>query len=124
MLKRVTALGDPPLECVQVQFAVLDAEQVSGRAGGQPRLGVTVGERLAQPGDLHVQHVFGRTGRLIAEQFVDQLVAGHGAVGVAQQQREQSTLLRAADPHRSAVEPDLERPEDSKLQTTAHVPPL
>ena len=70
-----------------------------------------------------MQHRFGRTGRLIAEQFVDQLVAGYDAVGMAQQQREQGTLFRPADPHRSPVAPDLERPEDAKLQT-AHVTPL
>jgi hypothetical protein len=71
VLQRVTALGHPPVECVQVQFAVFDAEQVPGRAGKQPRLGVTVGERLAQPGNLNVQHRFGRTGWLTGEQFVD-----------------------------------------------------
>ena len=70
-----------------------------------------------------MQHRFGRTGPLIAEQFVDQLVAGYDAVGIAQQQGEQGTLLRPADPHRSAIEPDLKRPEDPEVQTTAHVTP-
>jgi hypothetical protein len=123
LLQRLPTSGHPLLERVQVQFTVLDAEQVPGRAGEQPRLGVTVGERLAQPGDLNVQHRFGRTGQLIAEQFVDQLVAGDDAVGVAQQHCEQGTLLRPADPHRNAAGPDLERPEDPELQMTAHVIP-
>jgi len=122
-LKRPSAGGHLLLERVQVQLAVLDAEHVPGRASEQPRLWVTIGERLAQAGNLNMEHRFSRTGRLITEQFVDQLVAGYDAVGVAQQQREQGTLLRPADPHRGAVEPDLERPEDSKLQTTAHVTP-
>jgi hypothetical protein len=66
----------------------------------------------------------GHSGWLITKQFVDQLVTGYDAVGIAQQQREQGTLLRPADPHHSAAPPDLERPEDSKLQTTAHVTAL
>jgi hypothetical protein len=119
----LTPVSDPLVERVQIQFAILNAEQVPGRAGEQPRPRVTVGKRFAQAGDLHVQYVFGRTGWLIAEQFVGQLVAGYDAVGMAQQQCEQGTLLRPADPHRDAVEPDLQRPENSKLQTTAHAPP-
>ena len=55
-LERLTAIGHPLLKRVQIQFAVLDAEQVPGRAGEQPRLRITVGERLAQAGDLNVQH--------------------------------------------------------------------
>ena len=39
VLQRVTALGHPLVECVQVQLALFDAEQVPGRAGEQPRLG-------------------------------------------------------------------------------------
>jgi len=68
-----------------------------------------------------MQHRFSRTSLLITEQFVDQLVAGYDAVGMAQQHCEQCTLLRPADPHRGSVEPDLERSEDPELQTTAHV---
>ena len=84
-LKRVASISHPLLECVQVQLTWLDTEQVPGRASEQPRPMATVGERLAQAGDLNVQHRFGRTGWLIAEQFVDQLVAGYDPVGMAQQ---------------------------------------
>ena len=65
LLERVSAIGHPPLEGVQIQFAVLDAEQVPGRPGEQPGLGVTVGERLAQARDLNPEHPVRRTRRLV-----------------------------------------------------------
>jgi hypothetical protein len=72
-----------------------------------------------------MQHRFGRPGPLIAQQFVDQLVPGHHPVGMAQQQGEQGTLPRPADPHRRAAQPDLQRPENAELHPTAHAtPPL
>ena len=98
--QRVPAGGHLLLERVQVQLAILDPQQIAGRPGQQPRLAVAVGERLAQPGDLNPQHPL-RSGRgLIAEQFIDQLVAGDDAVGVAQQQPQQRPLPRPANPYR------------------------
>ena len=111
------------LERMQVQLAVLDPEQIAGRSGLQPRLAVPVAEHLAQPGDLNPQHPVGRGRGLVAEQFLDQLVAGHDAVGVAQQQPEQRSLPRPADPHRGAIEPDLEWPENAERQASAHPNP-
>ena len=110
---------------MQVQLAVLDPEQIAGRPGLQPRLSVavTVAERLAQPGDLNPQHPVGRGRGLVAEQFLDQLVAGDDPVGVAQQQPEQRPLPRPADPHRGIIEPDLERPENAEHQASAHPDP-
>jgi hypothetical protein len=123
LLKRPPAIGHPLLERVQVQFAGLDAEQVPRRPGEQPRRGAAAGQRLAQPGDLHVQHRVGRPGRLIGEQLVDQLVAGDDTVGMTQQQPQQGPLPGPADPHRGAVDPDLQRPENAELHPTAHVTP-
>ena len=113
------------LERVQVQLAVLDPEQIAGRPGQQPGLAVAVAvaERLAQPGDLNPQHPVGRGRGLVTEQLLDQLVAGHDPVGVAQQQPEQRPLPRPADPHLDIIEPDLERPENAKRQASAHPTP-
>ena len=109
---------------MQIQLAVLDPEQIAGRPGLQPRLSVPVGERLAQAGDLNPQHPVGRGRGMVAEQFLDQLVARDDPVGVAQQQPEQRPLPRPADPHRGIIEPDLERPENAERQTSAHPDPL
>jgi hypothetical protein len=111
------------LERVQVQLAILDPEQLAGRPGLKPRLAVPVGERLAQPGDLNPQHPVCRGRGLVAEQFLDQLVAGDDPVGMAQQQPEQRSLSRPADPHRGTIEPDLERPEYAEHQAIAHPTP-
>ena len=73
------------LEQVHVQFAVRDMEQVTRRPGLQPRLPAAgdVAERLAQPGDLNAQYPVCRCRGLVAEQLIDQLVAGDDPVGVA-----------------------------------------
>jgi hypothetical protein len=42
---------------------------------------------------------------------------------MAQQQREQRSLPRPADPHRGTIEPDLERPENAEHQAIAHPTP-
>lgn len=115
--------GHPLLEYLQIQFAVLNAQQVPGRAGQQPRRTVPAAEDLAQPGDLHPQHPLRRSRRLIAQQLIDQLVPGDHAVGVAQQQRQQRALPRPADVHQRSAEPDLQRPEDPEFQPSVHVTP-
>ncbi len=121
--QRLPPVGYLLLERVQVQLAIRDPQQIAGRLGQQPRLAVAFGERLAEPGDLNPQHPL-RSGRgLIAEQFIDQLVAGDDAVGVAQQQPEQRPLPRPADPYRGTIEPDLERPENAEHQASAHPDP-
>ena len=61
--------------------------------------------------------------RLIAEQFLGELVNGDDRVRVAQQQRQQRPLPGPADPHQRSFEPDLQRPEDPELQPSAHVDP-
>jgi hypothetical protein len=77
-----------------------------------------VGELAVEPGPLG-----GRGRGLVTEQLLDQLVAGHDPVGVAQQQPEQRPLPRPADPHLDIIEPDLERPENAKRQASAHPTP-
>ena len=113
------------LEHVQVQLAVRDVEQVTRRPGLQPRLAVAVdvAERLAQPGDLNPQHPVRRGRGLVAEQLLDQLVAGDDPVSVAQQQPKQRSLPWPANPHRGTLEPDLERSKNAEHQASAHPDP-
>jgi hypothetical protein len=60
-------------------------EQVTRRPGLQPRLAaaVDVAERLAQPGDPDPQYPVRRGRGLVAEQLVDQVIAGNDLVSVA-----------------------------------------
>ena len=75
------------------------------------------GEGLAQPPDLHSQHVV-RPRALIALQLPDQPITRDHAVGTHEQQREQRPLLgRRHAP--SAVEADIQRAQDQELQATA-----
>ena len=87
MLERVPAIAQPLLERLEIELALLDAQQITGGTSEQSRLVGGGGQRLAQARDLHVEHSFGRLGRLIAHQLIHQTGAGHDSVGVAQQQR-------------------------------------
>jgi hypothetical protein len=107
---------------VQIQLAVLDTEHVSTRPREQPRLLRWRRERFAQPRDLNPQRMNRRIDRLIAQELVDQPLTSHDPVRAAQQQRQQSPLAGPADLHRSAVAADLQRPQDSELQPSAHGP--
>ena len=124
--ERLPPGGRPVIEGVQVQLAGRDPQHVTGRPGEQPWLspGVPVGERFAQARDLDPQYPLRGARGLIAEQFVDQVVARDDPVGVAQQQREQCPLPRTADPDRRRAAFDLEWPEDREHQASVHaVPP-
>ena len=119
--QRIPADGHPLLEHLQVQLTWLNPQHVPTGAGQYPRR--AVGQDLAQPGNLHPQHPLRRFRRLIAEQFLGELVNGDDRVRVAQQQRQQRPLPGPADPHQRSFEPDLQRPEDPELQPSAHVDP-
>ena len=117
--KRVPAGGHPLLEHIQIQLARLDAQQVPRRPGQHPGP-AAAGDNLAQPGDLHPQHPLRRPGGLVAEQLLNQLVAGDHPVGVTQQQRQQRPLPRPAHRHQRSAEPHLQRPQDPEHQATVH----
>ena len=114
------SLGEQPLEPgrveplgVQAQLvAVLAREHEAGRAVAIR----TVGERLAQPRDVHLHGLGGGRGRRLSPQLVDQPGGAQRLVAVQQQQRQQGPLLAACDRNGlAALVEDLEPAEDAEV---------
>ena len=123
--ERLAALGDQPLEVLQIELARLDAEEIAAAAGGETRL---VRRRRAQhlpePRDVVAQGVVGRVEALLGEELVDQPLARDDPVRAQQEQRQQRALLRPAGRDRHAVHPHRERAEDPELQAArCHLAP-
>ena len=105
------------LEAIEVELARLDPHEVARGLRHDP----LAPERLAEAGDVDLQRRASGLGRSRVPKLVDQAVAGDNPVGLEQEEREQRTLLDAAEGELPAVVGDLERPEDPKLHAS---PPL
>jgi hypothetical protein len=104
------------LEASEVELVLCHPQAVAGR----PRLQALLAERLAQPGDVHLQRLLGRLRRLVLPQGLDQAVTRDDLVRVQKQNGEQGALLAAVEIDLSPVLRHLERAEDPEL----HVPLL
>jgi hypothetical protein len=102
-----------PLEPHQVESLRRRRQDVA--AG--PRLQHVVRlEQLPQPGDVLLERSRGVLRRRLAPQLLDQPVARDDRARVEQQQREQASLLRAAETYLPLVLPDLERAEETEIE--------
>ena len=72
---------------------MLDVEDVAGR----PRLQALAAYELAQLGDVYLERLLGRLGRLVLPQRIDQPVARNHPIGLEEQQREERALLVPAE---------------------------
>ena len=81
------------------------------------------GEGTAQPRDLNREGVLAHLGGVVDAQFVKELVSSNDPVGVAQKQGQESASARAADRHRLAAEPNLQRSQDLEVKAGAHKAP-
>ena len=104
------------LRPVHVELARLDAQQVPGRLGDD-HVGA---KQLPELRDEVLERRWSGTRRLFAPERVDQPVGGDGTPGVEQEQREQSTLLRASELQEFSVAADVERTEKTEI----HLPPF
>jgi hypothetical protein len=93
---------------VEVEEIGVDLDEIAGRTRAQRGLG----KRLAQAGDVRLDHLDRRLGRLDAPQAVNEPVHGDDPVQIEQEQREQRPLLRRAQRNGLFPVHDLERAED------------
>ena len=112
-VERAAALAHPLLQHGGVELLGGHREQVAAVDGPQHgRARVRIGERLqrlAQPRDRHLQRLGRVGGDVLVPERVGDLVRGHRAVRVEQQQRQQGPLLRAAERDGRVVMDDLHR---------------
>jgi hypothetical protein len=81
------------LEAVEVEFTGLDDEPVAVALADE----AVLPDELPQSGYVAVEAVLGRRRRLLAPEAVDESIARHDPIRIQQQEREQRTLLRAAE---------------------------
>ena len=115
VVARARALGlrRQALEAGEVEVLVADAEDVAGR----PRLDrVGRAERAPELRHLALHLRDGRHGRPSGVEVVGELLDGHDAVRVQEQDRERRALPRPAEPDRAVLADDLERSQDAELE--------
>jgi hypothetical protein len=121
--ERIDPLVEEPLEADAVDAFGIDPEDVA-RGAGHEDLGLTPCslrfEQLPQLGDVHVEDVGGRFGRLARPEVVDQPVGRHDLAGVQEQRGEQRALLGAPETERLPSTTDFERPENQEVQVPPH----
>ena len=91
-------------------------QQVAGRLRLQP----LAADQLAQLGDVHLERLDRRVGRVVLPEGVDQAIARDDPVRMQQEHGEQRPLLGAGDVDRPAVLAQLERSENPVLHCGAH----
>jgi hypothetical protein len=92
-------------EPAQVQFVIVNIDQVTGRPGSDPRSGIGT-ERAAQPQHMILQRGPARRGQAIVPQSLRQYVDRHRLVGAGQQYREQGEWHGRGKPQFAALVPD------------------
>ena len=109
---RRAPVREPLPEPVDVELTLPDTECITSCQ----RLQTVVAQYAAQLGDVVLEDLRRRRRRLLAPELVDQPVRRERFVRVDQQEREQRTLLAAADARPSPpVVADLERTEDVEI---------
>jgi hypothetical protein len=114
-VRRPPGVGQP-LEARDVELAVPDAQQVSGRL----RSHAVFTERLAQLRDVDLERLV-RPGRaLVLPERLGQALRRHHLVGVHQQHRQQRPVLRAREVDRSLPVDHFEWAKDPELHSAPH----
>ena len=100
------------LPAVDVTLAGSHLQPVAARVTDQPAtLGARRGQRLVQPGDMHLQAVARPRGRFLAPQLIDQPITADDAAGHQRQDREQRPRPLTPQRHHPAIHPRLDRTE-------------
>ena len=107
----VAFLSEQPLEPVQVELVVVDAERVAGR----PRLQAIIVEQPTEAGDVAMQRGQRRRRRGLAPQRVDEDILRDDLVRAQQQHPEQRALMAAAESDDAAVLRHLQRAQDPEV---------
>src|SRR5215831_13376277 len=102
-------------EPFQVELAFFDPQEVAGSLGLQPLLA----QGLPEPGDVDLQSLRCRFGRLILPERIDETILRDDAVGLKEQHGQQDTRLRTAKVERQPLLDHLEWAQDPEL----HPPP-
>ena len=121
--QRLPPLPGQALEPAHIDMLVLDPQQVRARPGQHQLIPGGIPQRLAQPGDVHLQGVLRARGKMLPPQLVSQNIAGDGLVRPEHEHRQQRPLLRPADLDGPPVGVDPERPEKpvfDHCHTTPH----
>ena len=109
--ERIARLAREPLEAVQIDVVVGDAQHVAGRG----RLHALGPDDLAELRDVPVQRRGRGLGRLAAPDELDQPLARHDLVRMHEERREERALPGAAERERLPTGDDLQRPEDAEF---------
>jgi hypothetical protein len=112
-------LEQPP-EPIGVEPLGVDGHGVPRRPGHEQVAVARSCELLAQPGDVHLDALGGRGGRLGHPQLVDDPLHRNDVTGVDEKQRQERALLRTAERHGAPVNADLERPQEPELRRLRH----
>ena len=120
--QRLPPLPGQALEPVHIDMLVLDPQQVRARPGQHWLIPGSILQRLAQPGDVHLQGVLRARGKMLPPQLVNQNITGNGPIRPEHEHRQQRTLLQPADLDGLPVCADLERPE-KPVSDHCHKPP-
>ena len=105
-----------PLEAEQVELVRTDADHVT-RLLGDDRLAGS--ERLAELGDVVLERVRGRLGRLRSPELVDEPAGRDDLVRAREQQGEERALPRAAERECPTSLDNLERSKDPELHAAS-----
>jgi hypothetical protein len=106
----VLALCQQSFKALSVEFAVLDANEVSGSARLQQST-----ERPAQPGDVDLKGLASRCRRGFTPERIDDALGGHDLIGMQEKQADKHFQAVPAEVQRSAVAADAERTENPKV---------
>jgi hypothetical protein len=99
-----------PQEAVEVELAVCNTKQVSGRLGHEP-----LAELFAQAAEMVLERRKRRRGWFVAPDAGDESIDGHDAVRVEQEQREDRPPAFAAEWQHTLGVSYLQRAEDAEL---------
>ena len=100
-----------PLEARHVELVRIDTEHIPRRSRQHP----IVTDRLAQMRDVDVERLRCARRLALAPEVVPQPFCRDDLVRVQEQDRQQGSLLRAAEREESRFAADLKRPEDPEL---------
>jgi hypothetical protein len=115
-------LTDEVLELLEVELARFQSKHVPRRLRDEN--GCAVGKHLAKTRYVRLQRHPGVLRWRLAPELVDEPIARDELVRPEQKDRENSSLLRAAEVEGVLAFPDLERPQDAEVEHGANVPPL
>ena len=94
-----------------VELGQVDPDRVAGRPG----LDAIRAQQPPEPGDMYLQGLWGGVRRVLLPEGVDQAVTRDGLIRMEQENREQRTLLAAAQRERPTINAHLDGTKDSEF---------